>query len=268
MKNRILATLVLWILIVGMPALFGNIGAFILIGFFGTATFLEFSFLLSRAGMPIHRPIGSILFFLTLLGLILIPPWTMPPFGIVALTMAIGAVALLLTAPSSQFSPRLATTFGALILLLLPFASLTLLVHENGMALPVWIIAIIKFCDVGALLTGKYLGRHKLSPRLSPRKTWEGLAGGLLLSSVVSVLIVAFFGEWYPDSLSLPAAALAAFPIAVAGVFGDLMESAFKREAAVKDSGSSIPGIGGFFDLCDSFLLALPVGYFVVWFIV
>lgn len=268
MKDRILASLVLWTLIIGMPALFGNVGAFLLIAVFGTATFIELAALLTKARQPIDRTTSTVLFAGLMLGLIFVPPWIMPPFGLVAIGLGVAAIVMLLTAPAGQFSQRVAASLGAVMLILLPFSSLLLLVHENGMALPVWIIAVTKFCDVGALLAGKWFGRHKLSPVLSPRKTWEGLAGGILLSVVVSILIVGFFSPFFPASLSIAGAAVAAVPIAIAGVFGDLMESAFKREAEVKDSGTTIPGIGGFFDLCDSLLLALPIGYFFVWLLV
>ena len=114
--------------------------------------------------------------------------------------------------------------------------------------------------DIAALYIGRLLGRHKLAPRISPAKSWEGAAASL----VASVL----YGALYFPRL-LPAAplaeALALVGIAnIAGQFGDLCESALKRGAGVKDSGTLLPGHGGWLDRVDSTLFALPVVYFVV----
>jgi phosphatidate cytidylyltransferase len=142
------------------------------------------------------------------------------------------------------------------------------MIHETGLILPVWVVAVTKFGDVGALLTGMSIGKHRMAPAYSPKKTWEGLAGGILLSIAVSIAFVLWFGEWLPEGLTVLHAAWMAFFITLSGVLADLIESAFKREAKVKDSGGLVPGIGGFLDLTDSLLLAFPVAYFLVWLIV
>ncbi|MBC8166929.1 MAG: phosphatidate cytidylyltransferase [Bryobacteraceae bacterium] len=116
--------------------------------------------------------------------------------------------------------------------------------------------------DVAAYYTGRSFGRHKLAPRVSPGKSWEGAAGSMLVSVAYGV----WFGEQAHLGLSLPAMfALSAIANA-AGQVGDLVESVLKRGAGVKDSGHLLPGHGGFLDRLDSSLFTLPVVYhFLVW---
>jgi phosphatidate cytidylyltransferase len=114
--------------------------------------------------------------------------------------------------------------------------------------------------DIAALYIGKLMGRHKLAPRVSPAKTWEGAAASVAASVIYGALYIPRLLSAAPlaEALALTAAAN------IAGQFGDLCESAMKRGAGVKDSGSSLPGHGGWLDRVDSSLFALPVVYFVV----
>ena len=111
-------------------------------------------------------------------------------------------------------------------------------------------------CDSFAYYTGKNLGKHKLAPRVSPNKTWEGTIGGL----VGGTLIGAAAGTWwvFPE-LGPLRGALAGALATSAGQLGDLVESMWKRGAGVKDSGTFLPGHGGFYDRIDSLLFAAPV---------
>lgn len=138
----------------------------------------------------------------------------------------------------------------------------------SGIILAIWAIASAKFTDVGGYAVGMSFGRHKLSPNISPNKSWEGLLGGLISSAALSVLIVITLGKHLPDSFSVWKAALAALPIGLAGLMSDLFESMLKRRAGVKDSGALIPGIGGALDLADSMLLSAPIAYFILIFII
>ena len=114
--------------------------------------------------------------------------------------------------------------------------------------------------DIAALYAGRLLGRHKLAPRVSPAKSWEGAAGSLLASIIYGALYIPRLLPLTPLAEGLGLAAVAN----VAGQFGDLCESALKRGANVKDSGTLLPGHGGWLDRVDSTLFALPVVYFVV----
>ena len=127
---------------------------------------------------------------------------------------------------------------------------------------------VIKSCDVGAYFTGRALGRRKLILWLSPGKTQEGLAGGMLLAACLAVLLWGWTGAGGAGS-SLPAAPLWAVGVAGAllgfvGQVGDLFASALKRAAGVKDFARSIPGFGGVMDVADSVLLAGPVVYAMI----
>ena len=110
-------------------------------------------------------------------------------------------------------------------------------------------------CDSFAYYTGRALGRHKLAPRVSPNKTWEGTLGGF----AGAVLIGAAGGLWLVPSLGLPWGAAAGALASSAGQVGDLVESLWKRGAGMKDSGKFLPGHGGFYDRIDSLLFAGPV---------
>ena len=107
--------------------------------------------------------------------------------------------------------------------------------------------------DTGAYLAGKFLGKNKLFERISPKKTWEGLAGGILLSLFVAWLISLYFKE-----LELQQWITVAFLTSILGTFGDLVESMFKRSLNIKDSGTLLPGHGGILDRFDGVFISSP----------
>jgi phosphatidate cytidylyltransferase len=149
---------------------------------------------------------------------------------------------------------------GYLVAIITPLPGDT--ISANGrLLLTLWLIAVAKFCDTGALLTGLAIGRHKLAPQISPKKTWEGAVGGVLSSMGVGALIAWLAREVFPPHMTPLIAALIAAPIGMIGIVADLVESIIKRRANIKDSGRTIPGIGGMFDLSDSIILVAPVGY-------
>jgi phosphatidate cytidylyltransferase len=113
--------------------------------------------------------------------------------------------------------------------------------------------------DVGALVAGRWFGRHKLAPEVSPKKTWEGLIGGSVIAIVGSTFIVGHIHPW-----TTPKALLLGVVIAVVGPVGDLCESLIKRDLNLKDMGSVLPGHGGVLDRFDALLFALPATYFLV----
>ena len=130
-------------------------------------------------------------------------------------------------------------------------------------------IFVIKVCDIGAYFTGMMLGRHKLIEWLSPKKTIEGLAGGVAASVGAAVGLVAAVKAWAPMRVhhafpDLRTAAIFGLLAALIGQTGDLVESLFKRDAAAKDSAHAIPAFGGVLDVLDSILLAAPVAYWLL----
>lgn len=106
--------------------------------------------------------------------------------------------------------------------------------------------------DTGAYLVGSLFGKHKLFKRISPKKTWEGFLGGLILNIIAAFII----NRFYPGNLTLANWIIFAIIIDIAGTFGDLTESLFKRSLKIKDSGKLIPGHGGILDRIDSSLTA------------
>jgi phosphatidate cytidylyltransferase len=132
----------------------------------------------------------------------------------------------------------------------------------------IWLIFMLAgtwACDTAAYFVGKSLGKRRLAPALSPKKTLEGALGGLLGSVLVSYLFALYIYPFLPLDRML----LLGLMVGVAAMAGDLLESAFKREAGIKDSSRLIPGHGGILDRIDSTLFTAPlVYYFVVLFII
>jgi phosphatidate cytidylyltransferase len=125
------------------------------------------------------------------------------------------------------------------------------------------VVFVPKCNDVGAFFTGTFLGKHKMTPVLSPKKTWEGFTGGMIAGGATGII-----GWWLaPESLpnGIPEAVAFGLAVGFAGVLGDLAESLIKRDCQIKDASKRIPGFGGVLDVIDSVLFAAPVAY--VWFI-
>ncbi len=134
--------------------------------------------------------------------------------------------------------------------------------QEYGRAWIFFLFFAVWAGDTGAYYIGRHFGKHKLYPRISPKKTLEGSVGGLFCSLAVSVISrFLFFPEYNLLHMILLGGALG-----IAGQIGDLSESLLKRSAGSKDSGSIFPGHGGVLDRFDSILFASPVLYYLVWF--
>lgn len=130
---------------------------------------------------------------------------------------------------------------------------------EDGMWFLYLLLIIQWFTDSGAYLLGSAFGRHKLMPKVSPKKSVEGAVGGIIVAVIGALLLNAFTGL-LPIGLMIAAAII----VSIGGQIGDLCESAVKRWAGVKDSGKLIPGHGGILDRFDSMLFASPLLYFIV----
>jgi phosphatidate cytidylyltransferase len=128
-----------------------------------------------------------------------------------------------------------------------------------------WAVMAVLFtvfaADTGAFFVGRTFGRHSLAPAISPKKSWEGLVGGVL--AAVGMAFVILYKDRV-DFLSIPESLLLGLVIALAAVLGDLFESAVKRDLEVKDSGRVLGGHGGVLDRLDSLLWAGPAAYFTI----
>lgn len=133
----------------------------------------------------------------------------------------------------------------------------TLVPHLSTKLLGFFFI-IVMGADAGGYYIGKNFGKHKLVPKVSPGKTWEGVIGGILFSSAFAAIASATFFPELPYKLSIPLAVV----MTVAGLFGDLAESAMKRGSNTKDAANILPGHGGLLDRLDSLLFNAPILYY------
>lgn len=131
---------------------------------------------------------------------------------------------------------------------------------DAGKMFLLYFVLLTKFSDMGAYAVGSLIGKHKMIPRISPGKTWEGFGGAILVSTGASLVFVHFFGDKMVG-MNWVHAVILGVVLSSTAVIGDLIESLFKREAGVKDSGKFFPGIGGILDLLDSLLFNAPIMY-------
>ncbi|HPW88264.1 MAG TPA: phosphatidate cytidylyltransferase [Kaistella chaponensis] len=127
---------------------------------------------------------------------------------------------------------------------------------DNTFTLEVFFLFILIWSsDTFAYFTGKFFGKHKMAPKISPKKTWEGFAGGVVLTLILGFFVEKYFPELRGNWM------VVGVLVAVFGPLGDLVESQLKRNFGVKDSGNIIPGHGGILDRLDSFIICAPVVY-------
>ncbi len=187
---------------------------------------------------------------------------TVKPGYLVPTVLAVALLgAFLMQSRRQQTAGAMASAGGSLLAIVylgvLPgFYMPIRLSHSAGMV--VSILLIVKGADIGAYGVGRSLGRHRFITWLSPRKSWEGLLGGIASAALIGTLLAHFAGRfaWWQGSL-------AGILLGTVGQLGDLLESLLKRDAGVKDSGQ-VPGFGGVLDLLDSPLLAAPVAYWLL----
>lgn len=206
-----------------------------------------------------------------------VPPWLTDPWALIAGTFAAVVLSAFIREMVIFREPGHAvirvgmTLFIAAYLGLLPsfFAQLRWLKdlpdHEGAVSRGTLALALAifvpKFCDVGAYFTGRFLGRHKATPVLSPKKTWEGFGGGMV-AAVLTALAIHRLGPVFPGA-ELAWLSAVAFGVVVGftGIVGDLAESLVKRDCQKKDASQVMPGFGGVLDVVDSIVFAAPVVY-------
>lgn len=134
-----------------------------------------------------------------------------------------------------------------------------LLAAENGTLRILVIVMCVIGSDTGAYVTGVTLGRHKMAPKISPSKTWEGFVGGLVFAGAIGVLSAIFLLD-----IAWVIGLLLGVLLSLAGTVGDLVESLIKRDVGLKDMSNFLPGHGGIMDRLDSLLVAMPVGWAIL----
>lgn len=209
-----------------------------------------------------HRLLPQALYLAVLSGLFLFIYATSSGLTVLLLSLAwwLLVIALLVrysNDPSAIQSRRWSRAVMGCLVIVPCWAGLVMLrFHPMGAVYVLLLLLIVWSMDTGAYLIGKRWGRHLLAPHISPKKTWEGLAGGLMLTALVAavagiLLHIPAKGWWIWLSLTLMTA--------IVSVIGDLYESMIKRQVGVKDSGSLLPGHGGMLDRIDSLLAAAPI---------
>lgn len=136
----------------------------------------------------------------------------------------------------------------------------TVINHDNGIYYILLLLNFSSVCDMGAYFVGSTLGKHKLCPNISPKKTVEGSIGGILSSIIVTLILTLCFGKsvWLPLVLTIP--------LCILGMIGDLFASAIKRSVGLKDYSNLIPGHGGILDRVDSIIMIVPLMYVLILF--
>lgn len=272
MGKRIFSTILLWTIVVLALWFFRTNGALVLIALIAILTLREFYALMHAMG---YDPFDK--FGMTIGGLITLGPWLQVKLGWpTALWLPLGVIIIAFRllgerTPDTRVGSLASTLFGLayvgvmlayLVAIVTPVPGDTISA-DGRLLLCLWLVIVTKFCDMGALLTGMSIGRHRMSPQISPKKTWEGAVGGVILSMATGAFIAWLARGIFPAHMTPLVAALIALPIAIVGIVADLVESVMKRRANIKDSGTTIPGIGGMFDLSDSIILVAPIGYFL-----
>ncbi|MSR70090.1 MAG: phosphatidate cytidylyltransferase [Phycisphaerales bacterium] len=235
----------------------------------------EFSRLTAAGGRPLAVWIAYIAIAGGVASVALVP--TLLPRHFVAPTLltlpfALVALCALNHARTTQVS-GMAHAIGSALLAYgaigIPLGFWILLRHDRDAWTLAGAILCVKSGDIGGYFTGMAFGRHKMIPWLSPGKSWEGFAGGVVLSALTGGALAlasqsALAADAYVEPISVAYGIFVAVALGLVGVCGDLFESCLKRAAGVKDSGNILPGMGGLYDLFDSLLPAGPVAW---WFL-
>jgi phosphatidate cytidylyltransferase len=274
---RFLSTIVLWSVALVIAFSGYEMAFWALISIFGLIALWEFYGMLDHKGLPNFKLTGMICGLVMLVGSF----YYFSRFGLARSYDFEIAVLLffLLTVFTRQMFESLRddeplrtmayTLFGLLYVLWL-YNFITKIVYVpprsatgavTGQFYCLYLIAVTKFSDMGAYLTGSLIGRHQLIPHISPKKTWEGFFGALVFSLFASLGLFRLM-PGHLSMLNWTHAIVLGLMLGFAAVIGDLAESIIKRSTGVKDSGNMLPGIGGALDLVDSLLFTAPLLFF------
>lgn len=243
--------------------------------FLAFAAVKEFLGMLDKMGMRSFSTASSLISALVLGGMIM----ELPLVAFVSAGMAVAVLSWLSLLPPANRRDsvsKMVNSLSVFPLLVFPLSFLALIYNfdggsANGRYLLFFMILTTKFGDIGAytvgMLTARLMsgGNHKILPRISPKKSWEGTIGGLATSVGASFAFCHFvpgmvFGDLGPILFPLLTGSL----LFIGGFLGDLVESSLKRAAEVKDSGNMIPGMGGALDVIDSLILNAPLFYMFI----
>ncbi len=274
--TRLISTLVLWAFISAAIYWHSDPLFVAIAGFFGIGNAVEYARLLRDdvAGRAYHRlGLGICLFYWVVVVFHTVFRDSEPPLWLdtAAVMLSVqGAFILSYREPlegPATLQRIFSTVFGT-VYTVVAFGFITRLMYflsegqgNTGLFLMLHVIVVTKFTDMGAYAFGAGFGRHKMIPHISPGKSWEGFAGAFVGGAVATVFMMSLFGDRLAPLGWLSALGLVPM-LTLAAIAGDLAESVLKRCVAIKDSGHTLPGIGGILDLTDSLLFTAPLFYF------
>ncbi|WP_373099095.1 MULTISPECIES: phosphatidate cytidylyltransferase [Pasteurellaceae] len=218
----------------------GLAGAFLFLWLFGEADYLNVGRVFSGYAQPLL--LVAVIWWLVALGFVLSYPASVKIWGKSALLQFVFALLTLIP-------------FLVGVLRLRLDAYITHPYH--GVMLLLYVFILVWAADSGAYFAGRRFGKHKLAPKVSPNKSWQGVIGGLITAAVLAALFIALVPDELFSSATAPFIVLSVCTVAVS-ILGDLTESMFKRESGIKDSSHLIPGHGGILDRIDSLTAAVP----------
>jgi len=236
--------------------------------FIGVLEFLRMLAGIGRKSYPLFTAVAGALMVIVSIstGIAALP--------VLVLFTVIGWILILCAGQDREVLDRVLNSIAGLTIILMPLSCLIGLYladgngHEAGRKFLLYLVIVTKAGDIGAYLTGTLTnrllsgGNHKVIPSISPKKSWEGLGGGLFLSVLSSILTWKYLA--LASILPYPFILMLGVILFLGGFAGDLAESSLKRMANSKDSGCLVPGIGGVLDLLDSFLINAPLFYYLL----
>ena len=278
---RLFSTLLLWVIVTGV-FVSGHVWAFLgLIMVMSLLSAKEFFQMTVDGGMPSQPKWGKVitsLYWVVLAALLADEgrdalDGLMQVDSVFVILAVMGGLICQLRRPIDSKNTVIevaVTTLGFVFVgVMFSFMARLLFVPEMDQAVPgawlvIWLVAVTKFTDMGAYATGSLIGKHKMIPHISPGKTWEGIAGGVVFALAIGCGLFALMPEPLAVLGSWTSVVVISLILAVLAVVGDLAESVLKRSIGVKDSGQTLPGIGGILDLIDSLCFTAPALYFIL----
>jgi len=153
------------------------------------------------------------------------------------------------------------TSFISYLYVIIPFS----LIHQIDKELILFMFILTWTFDTFAYIIGVKFGKHKILPSISPKKSWEGFFGGFIFTIIASYITYNYFDIYFDfSSIKLPLIIIMSIILPFTATIGDFIESHYKREAGVKDSGNFIPGHGGILDRMDAFMITIPILYILI----
>jgi len=278
---RLFSTLLLWAVVTGV-FMSGNVWAFLgLIMVSSLLSAKEFFQMTVHGGMPSQPKWGmlvTVLYWIVLATLLAdgrrdaLDGLMQVDSGFVMLAVMGGLICQLrrpVDGKNTVIEVAVTTLGFVFIGVMFSFMARLLFVPDLDTAIPgawlvIWLVAVTKFTDMGAYATGSVIGKHKMIPHISPGKTWEGIAGGVAFALIIGCGLFALMPAELAVLGSWTSVVVICLILSALAVVGDLAESVLKRSIGVKDSGQTLPGIGGILDLIDSLCFTAPALYFML----